>query len=369
MTEPGTVPDRPDPDFREPDERLEWAYAVIWLVFLVFPIAGALQAPVSTGRQVAGVLLVVAFGAVYTWAFVHVGRLDSRRAVRRIGVRTLGVLSILTAATVWVVGAGGVGVLPFLVSLAMFTLPVVGVTSVIVGCLLGALFVPMLVGEAWMAYIYVPVVLAVSALTATLRILGERSDVQRRHEAELAVTTERDRMARDVHDVLGHSLTVVTVKAELAERLVDLDPERAKAELASIRSLTRQALSEIRATVAGSRMSLLANELEAAQVALAGAGISATLPEDPEVADPRHRLVMGWALREAVTNVVRHSGASSCVVEVGPDWLKVTDDGVGLPAGADGDGLRGMRDRARGAGGTMTVSRAESGGSVVEVLL
>ena len=90
---------------------------------------------------------------------------------------------------------------------------------------------------------------------------------------ELALVAERERVARDVHDVLGHSLTVVTVKAELAERLVDLDPERAKAELAEIQTLSRQALAEIRATVGGLRAARLGDELASARTALAGAGI------------------------------------------------------------------------------------------------
>src|SRR5690606_543184 len=126
---------------------------------------------------------------------------------------------------------------------------------------------------------------------------------------------ERERVARDVHDVLGHSLTVVSVKAELAERLVDVDPARARAELVEIQSLTREALAEIRATVSGLRVARLGDELVAARTALTGAGIEADLPENPDVVDPRHRIVVAWVLREAVTNVVRHSGATRCTVE------------------------------------------------------
>ncbi|UUZ45859.1 histidine kinase [Janibacter limosus] len=125
-------------------------------------------------------------------------------------------------------------------------------------------------------------------------------------------------MARDVHDVVGHSLTVVSLKADSAERLVDIDPERAKGEIAAIRSLTRQSLAEIRATVAGLRITRLADERDAALAALADAGIEASVPDDYDVVDPAHRITVAWALREATTNVIRHSGAQRVDVAWGP---------------------------------------------------
>ena len=154
------------------------------------------------------------------------------------------------------------------------------------------------------------------------------------------------------------------------ERLLEADPARARAELAEIQSLTRQALAEIRATVSGLRVARLADELAAAQAALDGAGIEADLPVDPSVVDPRHRIVLAWVLREAVTNVVRHSGATRCVVELGTDRLRVCDDGRGLGRSAPGNGLRGARERVSTAGGTLTVRPGPEGrGTLVEVQL
>ena len=146
--------------------------------------------------------------------------------------------------------------------------------------------------------------------------MTDRGEDYERMSRDLAIVEERERVARDVHDVLGHSLTVVTVKAELAERLVDLDPERAKGELAEIQALSRQALAEIRATVGGLRVARLGDELASARTALAGAGIEAHVPDDPGAVDPRHRTVLAWVLREATTNVVRHSDADACWVEL-----------------------------------------------------
>ncbi len=151
-----------------------------------------------------------------------------------------------------------------------------------------------------------------------------------RAAAELALVAERERVARDVHDVLGHSLTVLTVKAELAERLIDVDPERAKSELASIQETARQALAEIRATVGGLRVARLADELEAAPL-----GPGRRRDRDPgslrsDGGRPPPPDVLAWVLREAVTNVVRHAGRRPAViVSSAPGWLVVTDDGRG----------------------------------------
>ena len=128
--------------------------------------------------------------------------------------------------------------------------------------------------------------------------------------------------------------------------------------LAAIQQLSRQALAEIRATVGGLRVARLDDELEAARSALGGAGIRAELPAGPQDVDPRHRTVLAWVLREAVTNVVRHSDASSCRVELASNVLRVVDDGRGLGNHPVGNGLRGVRERVEAAGGTLRVADA-----------
>lgn len=168
-------------------------------------------------------------------------------------------------------------------------------------------------------------------------------------------------MARDVHDVIGHSLTVVTVKAELAERLVDADPAAAKAEpgadpLAHPGGPGGDPRHRRRAARRPPR-----RRLAAARSALAGAGIAADVPADPNAVDPQHRLVLAWVLREAVTNVVRHSGARTCTVRLGRDRLEVVDDGVGIDGAAESTGLRGLRERVAAAGGTVTIGPADGG--------
>ena len=196
---------------------------------------------------------------------------------------------------------------------------------------------------------------AVAIGTGAGRMMSDQGADHARIRDELTITAERDRVARDVHDVLGHSLTVVSVKAELAQRLIDLDPDRARTELAEIQTLTRQALAEIRSTVGGLRAAGLDDEMAAATVALQAAGIEAHLPADSTALDPRRRTVAAWVLREAVTNVVRHSGAQHCTVTLDNSRLVVTDDGRGVDALLIGNGLRGLRERVDDSGGELRV--------------
>jgi two-component system sensor histidine kinase DesK len=197
--------------------------------------------------------------------------------------------------------------------------------------------------------------------------------------ARLAVAEERARFSRDLHDVLGHTLTVVTVKSELAGRLVERDPVRAAAELADIERLSRGALADLRASIAGYREMNLDTELSAARAALAAAGVEATVPVSGDVVAPPLRALFAWAVREAVTNVIRHAQAPSCTIELQAGAVTITDDGVGVGRCEEhertdaangmhsGSGLAGLAERAEAAGAVLTVERREPHGTVVMV--
>jgi two-component system sensor histidine kinase DesK len=187
---------------------------------------------------------------------------------------------------------------------------------------------------------------------------------------DLAVSRERERVARDVHDILGHSLTVITVKAELAGRLLEAVPgtERARSELADAERLAREALADVRATVSGLREISLTGELVSARRALEAAGIAADLPTAVDVVPARHRELFAWALREGVTNVVRHSGASRCGVRLTADCVEVRDDGRGPGADGGGSGLAGLRTRAAAAGARLETERPPEGGFLLRVV-
>jgi two-component system sensor histidine kinase DesK len=361
---------QPDRDTQDPWERFGWIMGAIWLVFLLFPLAAALTADAWWVWRALTALAILTFATAYVHGFIRIGRTESWGQVQAFGWRYLVLLVALILAASLLIGLGALGMVAFVVAFAMFTLPLVATLSVGVAALAAVVLVPLWLGVLGETWFFVLIVLLVGVATGMTRVLEQRGMEHQEMAGEMALVAERERVARDVHDVLGHSLTVVTIKAELAARLVDDDPDRAKAELAQIQSLTREALAEIRATVAGLRVARLADELSSAGTALADAGVAAQLPPDPSVVDPRHRIVVAWVLREAVTNVVRHSRADRCVVELGPSSLRVTDDGCGRSGRQEGNGLRGVRERVSAAGGKLDVCPGPDGrGTRVEVEL
>jgi two-component system sensor histidine kinase DesK len=164
--------------------------------------------------------------------------------------------------------------------------------------------------------------------------------------AELAVENERTRFARDLHDILGHSLTVITVKAELAQRLLDVDPERARSELADLERLSRDALSDVRRAVEGYRDLTLPGELTRARTALAAAGVEAHLPHAIDEVPTELRELFAWTVREGVTNVLRHSRAGTCTIDIDARHVEVRDDGRGTGESSPGSGITGLTERA-----------------------
>jgi two-component system sensor histidine kinase DesK len=348
------VTTQPDRDTQDPWERFGWIMGAIWLVFLLFPLAAAITVDTTWAGHASAVAAILGFAVAYVYGFVRIGRTETWTQVNRLGWRVLAVLVALTGAAALVIGVDALGMVTFVVAFAMFTLPLATALGIGVAGVAAAVLVPLSLGVLEETWFFVPIVLMVGVATAVVRVLEQRGDEHQKMAAEMALVAERERVARDVHDVLGHSLTVVTVKAELAQ----------------IQSLTREALAEIRATRNPATVARLADELDSAAAALADAGVATDLPADPSIVDPRHRIVLAWVLREAATNVVRHSAARRCTVEIGSSMLSVTDDGRGLAGHQDGNGLRGVRERVAGAGGTLSVGPGPAGrGTTVRVEL
>jgi two-component system sensor histidine kinase DesK len=209
-------------------------------------------------------------------------------------------------------------------------------------------------------------------LVATLAIWGITQAINRNIEvlsvreenARLALEDERNRFARDLHDILGHSLTVITVKAELANRLIDVDPDRARTELADLERLSRDALTDVRRAVEGYRELTLPGELARARTALSAAEIDADLPNSTDDVPSDRRELFAWTVREGITNVIRHSGARRCSVVLREHEIEVRDDGRGADVEAPGNGLTGLRERAAVLGGTVVTEALEPGFSL-----
>ena len=372
-----TSTDQPNPPL-SPWQRFGWLMGVIWLVFLAFPLIAAALAPVHLVWRIVAVAAVVAFGVLYAYGFVRLMR-PNLTDPHRTATTFLLAMTAMFVVTSLIVGVDAFGMTIFLLTFGVFHQPFRRGVLLGIGWIALTVLVLAVTDSFYSHGFFLAILAGVGVMTGIVRWLDERQLDHERLATELNLVAERERVARDVHDVLGHSLTVITVKSELAERLVDADPEAAKAELAQIRSLTRESLAEIRATVAGLRVARLADELAGAHEALTGAGIAAEIPESADVVDPRHRLVLAWVLREAVTNVVRHSKASRCVVELSARSLVVVDDGVGpgvaVTAGAGertravagGTGVRGVAERVKGAGATLEIATADGGGTRLEV--
>jgi len=180
----------------------------------------------------------------------------------------------------------------------------------------------------------------------------EKANAEIEHLAKVA---ERERIARDLHDVLGHTLSIIILKSELAGKLLDRDPQRAKAEIQDVERTSREALAEVRNTIRGYRANNLDAELNQATQTLQTAGIAVKSEAVKLKLTPAQETVVGLVIREAVTNIVRHAKAQTCLLRLasnnGSCRLEIHDDGCGGSM-VEGNGLRGMRERIEALGGS-----------------
>lgn len=347
----------------------------IWMAYLGAPVSDLAEGHHTATATVFGALGLLVFVTIYLLlVFRHTGRRMTRATVHR-ALGTICVLAAvltITLGDVWLVLAVYVSVAFGAVltpRLAWWAIPLNTVAMVGAGLLVrgsddmvSALVVPSLLGGFAMS--------AVGQMVRTTRALREA----RATVAQLAANEERLRLARDLHDLLGHSLSLITLKSELAGRMLPGKPDQAAQQVADIERVSRQALVDVREAVSGFRRPTLEAELAGARTALAAAGISADLhragAHHPDL-PPDQEGALAWALREAVTNVVRHSGARRCAValtEVGDDLcLTVTDDGRGT-TGPHGNGLTGLAERLQLADGRLETGPGDHGGFTLRAL-
>jgi two-component system, NarL family, sensor histidine kinase DesK len=352
--------------------RAGWLFAAIWLIYLGDPLSRLFD----RGHSATAIALALAGVAVFSAAYVAVN-LTARREMGvlpldRLGdprkLALIGVLSAISAVLPATVDPEWVVLWIYVSSACAIALPMSASPSWAVRggfAATAAMVVESLVLHVdpglWLSLL-LPCVFSFLGVMAIrgMRELIRQLQQARAEVARLAAGEERLRMARDLHDLAGHSLATITLKAELARKLLRVDLDRSEQQILDLEHVSREALADIREAVSGYRRATLAVEAASARTALEAADIAADLDRSlatrSGTLDPDAESALAWCLREAVTNVVRHSGARHCrvrLIDARVDGepsltLDVRDDGPAAPgdrAAAAGNGLSGLRER------------------------
>lgn len=352
--------------------------AGIWLGFAVFPIVAVIfDETLSVTVRTLSLVAIGVFIVCYLVAFwTNAGAMGLWLVRRRVRPRSWVWLGILVALVVLVAvwsGSPALTMSCYVVAYAVFLMPgwTVGVLTgtavlaVIIALLRGAMD-----GVEALPLIGMALVLVFGFVARS----ETRRDIEAARARDAAARLgERERIASDVHDLLGQSLTVMAMKAELIERLVDTDPQTARAQARELHDMSRESLSQIRALVGGLQGHGVDGRLAEARVALRAAGIDLVVHDTrasrlPDGETDPFDVVRGWVLRESVTNVVRHSGAAACTIDVADERLRIADDGVGMQDAAEGEGRAGMRRRVEAAGGEFWSGPGADGRGVAVVV-
>lgn len=344
------------------------------LLFLIGPLADLLRSDDSPARTVVILVVFAAFVALYLALLPPVAWLVRRGpgailvalgllAAAAVLTLLLGAPGSFTALFVYVAVAAGL-LLPVRPAAAVIGVTALGVgTGLVVG---GA-------SDSTAASLVLTIVAVGAMMVAFARKIQANRELEAAREelARLAVAEERLRIARDLHDLLGHTLSVIALKSELAAKLVDRDPGRARGELEEVQEVTRHALAEVREAVHGYRRLALADAVDGARTALAAAGIDCRVEGRAGALPDEVEEVLAWAVREATTNVVRHSDARTCSIRLGPTddgiELEVSDDGTVAASGDGGTGLHGLAERAEKLRGTLEVGTRRPAGFRVKL--
>ncbi|ARP69987.1 sensor histidine kinase [Streptomyces pluripotens] len=343
-----------------------------WLLMGMGSFTGLLQG--RTPHPWLGGLGLLAFGSLYIYVtFRSFDRERRNAASTRVA---LGLMGLLTTALALGYGGNWLAFFPLvgLAAGAMLRGPRLGRTGLLLAVYAGGIAGlrggwgdAMTIGySTFISGMVTAAVLSLSEAVQELR--AAREELARR-----AVEKERLRFSRDLHDLLGHTLSVIVVKSEAARRLARRDMSSALEQVEDIESVGRQALTEIREAVTGYREGSLATELTRARSALSAASVEPVVRQSGTPLAPQTEALLGWVVREAVTNIVRHSDASRCeiVIEGAPERVRltVTDNGTSTSKAVDrtvgsvgGTGLKGLTERLAAAGGSLTARPSPRGG-------
>jgi two-component system sensor histidine kinase DesK len=364
---------------------LLWLVWILWLPFFTPPMLDMLQSHPTPLRLSISILGVVVFFALYLWVSWQTARSLTGHAPRVfptglalwapvVGLAALGIgLTALNGnswgAIFFYVSSGSAGWLP--------TKKAIPVIAGLVLFIAAAFAAQGILAAAESPVVFVGTVGAIVIAFTWSVSNSQQLRLEREEMAQAAaVNEERLRIARDLHDLLGHNLSLIALKSELARRLAPVDPARAASEMSDIEQVARQALREVREAVASYRQPTLATELHGAHEMLAAAGIVYHFEGEADAArglPAGIESALAWAVREGVTNIIRHSAARECTIRIArsPDDIavEVRDDGRGAPVfganeggAGDGNGLRGLAERIAALGGRFAAGPVEGGG-------
>jgi two-component system, NarL family, sensor histidine kinase DesK len=339
--------------------------SAVFMCYLATPIEQVFRQPHSWAARAVMVVVVV----VYAGCYAKVGLPNAGRRSVSSRIVALSVMTLCGATMAAVLGPDDLVYMSFAIVVALTRFPpTVGLLYALVVTTTLVASTAALDGKPNLDATATLLVLSI-ALFGTRQVVASNAELRAARDeiATLAVAEERARMARDLHDVLGHSLTTITVKAGLARRILEssADGDRAISELRDVEQLSRTALTEVRSTVSGYRTASLPAELVGARVALQAAEITADLPHAVDNVPADLQEPFAYVLREGVTNVIRHSNARRCEVRLGESWIEVRDDGTSAVASDSGHGLSGLAERIAKVGGSLSAGPAPSGGFVV----
>lgn len=350
-------------------DRRGWLVAGVWVIFLVFPVLDLLVEDYSLPTRIIGLALIALFAAVYLQSYSKFSSKIGQggTSARRAHVNFL-VLCAIIVLGIPVVGLTTMGLFPFITSFAIFLLGRRWAIAAYSAVLVLSFALPIIYGQFMDAIFLIGLNLVLMVVYAITVAAIRRSTEAEKMRSDYLLVTEQERVARDVHDGIGHSLTALNLKAQLALRLLDQEQyARARGELEQLSALAVDALDSVRTTVQGlSRQDLVA-ELAELRQACNDNNLEFTVAGSAEQVPMQLRSHVAWILREAVTNVLRHAHASRIVLQLEPGLVSIEDDGDGLQASTPGHGIRGMQERAKQFGASCTVGASRLGGTSVQV--
>lgn len=351
-------------------DRRGWLVAGVWVLFLVFPVLDLLLDDYPMATRVIGLALIAAFAAIYLQSYARFSWAIGRggTSARRAHVNFLLLCAIILIGMP-VIGLTTMGMFPFITSFAAFLLGRKWAIGAYGAVLVLSFALPLAYGQFMDAIFLIGLNLVLMVVYAIIVAAIERSAEAEQIRSDYLLVAEQERMARDVHDGIGHSLTALNLKAQLALRLLDAqDYAQARGELEQLSALAVDALDSVRTTVQGLSRQDLEAELAGLRQACIGNGLDFTVAGTAGQIPLRWRSHVAWILREAVTNVLRHAHASTVTIHIEPGRASIDDDGDGLQANSAGHGIRGMQERARQIGASCTVGASRLGGTSVQVV-